>query len=198
MDFSGLSPSLALLLTHLRSTHTCDEESRCSASAGSPAAHQRTLWDISPLVLHVSNKCFSPPVVLFSSTTSLSRSITTTRRLWSCAQRTPKTATSGWLQSHRPGSVFTWPFTCKHNWQRPEDVCVCDRWLEDAFEFTPFSWWRWCSLPDAALQVQQHGPGNTVVSLKKHSALSQPLWIFHVSHSLEISAVFRLRSIKAL
>lgn len=87
----------------------------------------------SSLVFHVLNKYFSLPVILFSSITSLSRSIMTTRRLWSCAQRTPKTVTSGWLLLHRPGTFFAWPFTFKLDWQCPERksdlrMCVSGEW----------------------------------------------------------------------
>lgn len=50
------------------------------------------------------NKYLSLTMTLFCSITSLSRSIMTTRRLWSCAQRTSRTVMSGWLLSHRPGT----------------------------------------------------------------------------------------------
>lgn len=51
------------------------------------------------------SKYLTLSVMSFCSITSPSRSITTIRRLWSCAQRTSRTATSGWLRSHRPGTL---------------------------------------------------------------------------------------------
>lgn len=97
---------------------------------------QVSLQLINEPLLHliiVLNKYFSLPIILFFSITSLSHSITRTRRLWSCAQRTPKTVTSGWLLSHRLGTCFTRPFTFKHNWQCPERksdlrMCVTGEW----------------------------------------------------------------------
>lgn len=63
------------------------------------------------------NKYLTLSVMSFSSITSPSRSIMTTRRLWSCAQRTSRTVTSGWLPSHRPGTSNTWPVTYMHTFR---------------------------------------------------------------------------------
>ena len=80
---------------------------------------------------YMLNKYLTLSMLSFSSITSPSRSIMTTRRLWSCAQRTSRTVTSGWLPSHRPGTSNTWPVTYMHTfrwwgWRLcSEDLCLC-------------------------------------------------------------------------
>lgn len=104
MNFSGLSLWFSLFLAHpfMFNTHYL-----LFPFSGYPSDPSTSPSYIPSLVVsHVEPMFFSLPVILLSSITSPSRSITTTRRLWSCARRTPKTVTSGWLPSRRPGTFF--------------------------------------------------------------------------------------------